>query len=287
MRNVIRVAVLGGAMMLFAVTPASAVTVVGQTFTPDGTCGQNTFLQFGSPGSQYTVPYDGVITSWSHQAAPDNQPNELRFKVGRFAGADAYTIVGESAPKAPTAGQLNTYPDVSIAVRAGDLIGFYPGAGGPRCVNVIASYSVVWDTGGVDVAAGTTATFTPPQPNIQLDVSATLELDADHDGFGDETEDVCPGEAGAQSGCDADPPETTITQGAPNRTDKTKVKFKFSSDEPGSTFECKIDKKPFKPCTPKTVKRLDEAKHKFKVRAIDAAGNVDPSAAKDKFKVVD
>ncbi len=54
------------------------------------------------------------------------------------------------------------------------------------------------------------------------------------------------------------------------------------------TFECKIDKKPFKPCTPpKTVKNLDEGKHKFKVRAIDAAGNVDPSAAKDKFKVVD
>ena len=29
-----------------------------------------------------------------------------------------------------------------------------------------------------------------------------------------------------------------------------------------------------------------KGKHKFKVRAIDAAGNTDPSPAKDKFKVV-
>lgn len=87
---------------------------------------------------------------------------------------------------------------------------------------------------------------------------------------------------------DTSPPETTITKGAPNKTDKTKVKFKFTSSEPDSAFECKLDKKPFKPCaSPRKVKRLDEGKHKFKVRAIDEAGNVDPSPAKDKFKVVE
>jgi hypothetical protein len=55
-----------------------------------------------------------------------------------------------------------------------------------------------------------------------------------------------------------------------------------------STFEGNLDKKKFKACdSPRKVKRLDEGKHKFKVRAIDAAGYVDPSPAKDKFKVVD
>ena len=94
--------------------------------------------------------------------------------------------------------------------------------------------------------------------------------------------------AGAEAACvtaspsttrspDTHPPQTKITKGAPNKTDKTKVKFKFTSSEPDSTFECKLDKKPFKPCTsPKKVKRLEDGKHKFKVRAIDAAGNVDP-----------
>jgi len=69
-------------------------------------------------------------------------------------------------------------------------------------------------------------------------------------------------------------------------TDKNKLKFKFVSDEAGSTFECKLDNKPFKSCTsPRTVKRLDEGKHRFRVRAVDAAGNLDPTPDKDKFKV--
>ncbi len=93
--------------------------------------------------------------------------------------------------------------------------------------------------------------------------------------------------APSSTGSDTDPPETEITKGAPNKLDKHKFKFKFTSSEPDSTFECKVDSKPFKPCTsPRKVKHLDEGKHKFKVVATDAAGNTDPSAAKDKFKVV-
>jgi streptogramin lyase len=86
---------------------------------------------------------------------------------------------------------------------------------------------------------------------------------------------------------DTDPPETTITKGAPNKTDRSKVKFKFESSEPGSTFECKKDRKRWKACaSPTKMKRLDEGRHKFKVRATDAAGNVG-TAAKDAFRVAD
>ena len=87
---------------------------------------------------------------------------------------------------------------------------------------------------------------------------------------------------------DTTPPKTRITKGAPRRTDETKVKIRFKSSEPNSTFECRLDKKAFKPCTsPRKVKKLDEGKHRIRVRATDAAGNVDPTPAKDKFKVVD
>ena len=87
---------------------------------------------------------------------------------------------------------------------------------------------------------------------------------------------------------DTDPPQTTITKGAPDTTDENKVKFKFRSDEAGSTFECKLDKRPFKPCaSPRIVKGLDEGGHKFLVRATDPSGNTDPTAAKDKFKVLE
>jgi hypothetical protein len=86
---------------------------------------------------------------------------------------------------------------------------------------------------------------------------------------------------------DTDPPETTITKRAPSNKSRTTITFKFRSDESRSTFQCKLDKKPWKPCSsPKKVKRLVPGKHNFKVRAKDAAGNVDPSPAVDKFKIV-
>ena len=67
---------------------------------------------------------------------------------------------------------------------------------------------------------------------------------------------------------------------------KDRAKFKFTSSEPG-TFECKRDKKPFKPCrSPKAIRNLDRGKHKFQVRAIDAVGNVDLTPDKDRWKVL-
>jgi hypothetical protein len=82
---------------------------------------------------------------------------------------------------------------------------------------------------------------------------------------------------------DTDPPETTITK---TRVKGDDAKVRFTADEPGSTFECRIDKKPFRSCTsPRTVKNLDDGRHRFRVVATDAAGNTDPSAAKAKIKV--
>jgi len=51
-----------------------------------------------------------------------------------------------------------------------------------------------------DPSPGDTKTFTPLDGQL-LDVSATLEPDADNDGFGDETQDKCIGTAGTANGC--------------------------------------------------------------------------------------
>ena len=83
------------------------------------------------------------------------------------------------------------------------------------------------------------------------------------------------------------PPQTKITKGARKRTEKTNLGFRFISSEPDSSFECRLDKGTFKPCTsPKKLRRIDAGKHRFRVRGIDAAGNVDPSAATDRFRVL-
>ena len=52
------------------------------------------------------------------------------------------------------------------------------------------------------------------------------------------------------------------------------------------SFQCKLDKKKYKPCTsPATFKNLKLGKHKLLVRAVDGAGNIDPSPAKRSWKV--
>jgi hypothetical protein len=90
-------------------------------------------------------------------------------------------------------------------------------------------------------------------------------------------------DVGAYEAADTASPQTNAPKA---KIKKRKVKFTFGSDEPGSTFECKLDKKPFKSCTsPQTYKKLKPGKHKFKVRATDAAGNVDSTPAVKKFKI--
>lgn len=89
---------------------------------------------------------------------------------------------------------------------------------------------------------------------------------------------------GKNSGAKA--PETTITKGPRGKIHSTTVKFKFSSNEKGAKFECKLDRKPFKACkSPKTYKKLKPGKHVFKVRAVKGK-NVDPTPAKRKFKIL-
>ena len=85
---------------------------------------------------------------------------------------------------------------------------------------------------------------------------------------------------------DKDPPETTIIKKPGKRIESNKTTVKFTSNEPGSTFQCSLDKKPFSPCTPpRRLKKLAPGKHKFQVRAVDPAGNADPSPVGVKFTV--
>jgi len=84
---------------------------------------------------------------------------------------------------------------------------------------------------------------------------------------------------------DTDPPETTITKGPKKKSKKKKAKFEFASDEPGSTFQCKLDKGGFEPCDPAETFKVKRKKHQLQVRAVDPAGNVDPTPAERSWKV--
>jgi hypothetical protein len=76
-------------------------------------------------------------------------------------------------------------------------------------------------------------------------------------------------------------PDTTIVTAPPVLTNSGAASFTYSSDEAGSTFECKLDGAAFASCPAagKSYSGLDEGSHTFAVRATDAVGNGDASPA--------
>ena len=84
---------------------------------------------------------------------------------------------------------------------------------------------------------------------------------------------------------DTTAPETTIDKAPKRKTKKRKARLEFSSNEPGSTFECKLDKKPFTSCRSPFRKKVKRRRHRFQVRSTDQAGNADPTPALHEWKV--
>jgi len=92
---------------------------------------------------------------------------------------------------------------------------------------------------------------------------------------------------------DQDAPETAITKGPKKRTEKPKAKVKFTADDPGATFECrlakskKVESKEFQPCTSPFKQKAKPGKNTVEVRATDQLGNVEDDPAQRKFKLID
>jgi hypothetical protein len=73
-------------------------------------------------------------------------------------------------------------------------------------------------------------------------------------------------------------PSTTITAGPSGTVLSRSASFGFSSNEPSAGFECSLDGSAFAGCpTPKQYSGLGDGAHTFRVRAMDAAGSVDPA----------
>lgn len=81
-------------------------------------------------------------------------------------------------------------------------------------------------------------------------------------------------------------PDTTIVSGPPGVTTNASPTFAFASPVAGAAFQCSLDEGVFAACaSPFTAPPLAAGDHTFAVRAIDAAGNADPTPATDAFQV--
>ena len=141
----------------------------------------------------------------------DNVPNHDAMTYAS-TGPDV-SVPGDSAP--------HSYP-VRLPIAAGDYIGFGP-TGASTGVTVYRGASSSSAQGGEriyrDSADGTqpgeAQLSTAQAVSMQGPLAGTIEPDADSDGFGDESQDQCPAQAGSNNGC---PPDSD-GDGVPDASD--------------------------------------------------------------------
>jgi Ca2+-binding RTX toxin-like protein len=88
---------------------------------------------------------------------------------------------------------------------------------------------------------------------------------------------------------DRTPPTTKITRRPPQlimiRRAPRQVGFRFTSSERGSSFRCRLDRRPFRPCSSPRLYRVGLGPHAFRVFAIDRSGNRDRTPALFRFRL--
>lgn len=99
----------------------------------------------------------------------------------------------------------------------------------------------------------------------------------------------CTSGGGSGSGSpsqEEDEPRTALRRKPPKRTADRTPTFRFTSNAQDARFECKLDRKRYRPCrSPFTTKRLGLGPHRFRVRAVDH-GLEDRTPASYRFAVV-
>ncbi|HYI35687.1 MAG TPA: hypothetical protein VEX39_03730 [Thermoleophilaceae bacterium] len=185
------------------------------------------------PGKVYTqqaaqipfiVPSAGVITAWATRAN-GNAGQQAALKTLRQTGSApggefSYSIQGSSALQALTPNAVNRFA-TRIAVQAGDKLGyFFPSGPSQACRYTDGSGSD--DTRGGPSSGQPGSSFNSVNDDFSstkfMNLEATIEVDADGDGFGDETQDRCLGSGGPSGGC----PAGTNPTGPGGGTDTTK-----------------------------------------------------------------
>ncbi|MCA1657422.1 MAG: hypothetical protein LC713_06915, partial [Actinobacteria bacterium] len=193
-----------------------------------------------APNLRATSP--GVVVKWRIRS--DSATGTARLRVVRPAGT-SYTGAGVSDPLALTGAVAEAA--TRLPVTAGDYIGIDNstsalifGATTGAEVTYFQGTSPAGDKLGLP--EGSTLAPTSTTANRQLAVQAVVEPDADGDGFGDETQDQCPGDPTAQAPPCATTTTTTTTSGTipdftpPNltvtsRSRKGRLTLTVTSDE--------------------------------------------------------
>jgi hypothetical protein len=209
--------------LLIAPPAASAAITIGEVPPTPGSvgadgCEQGTYAVTSTAvPPRYEIPGDGVITSWRTFSTILANVGPERLKVINPFSATRFKVVAvsEYVNAYSTVDNSNTPWPTRISVSAGDLIGLGVGPvtstqSMPHCLFSHSSAQWLSKVGVDDPPGDMVLTWgAPPATPYRVSVSAVLEPDLDHDGFGDETQDQCQTIAGPENGCPPPtPPET-------------------------------------------------------------------------------
>ncbi len=78
-------------------------------------------------------------------------------------------------------------------------------------------------------------------------------------------------------------PKTKITKHPHGKTKKRQAMVAFKASESGSSFECSLNRKPFRSCTSPVKVKSAKGSNVFAVRATDSVGNTETKPAKSKW----
>lgn len=249
--------------------------------------GANTF--FGQPvagvwrffGTSAAAPHAAAVAALMKQANPSLPPDQLRLALAATARP-----VGAFGPNAVGAGLIDAFaavrsvalpPTVSIVERP-PALGNNPRPSIGFVANRPASFRCFIDGGS-------------PQPCTSPFVPATRLAEGEH-GFVAEATDLA-GRVGQSElvsfEVDTRRPRTFFRRRPPKtirtRHRKAKAVFRFGSNERNATFICRVDGGLPRFCKRRFVRRFRVGPHVARVRARDAAGNVDRSPAVRRFRV--
>src|SRR6185312_11054602 len=187
----------------------------GDPGTINGPC---TMVQFivptapnGDPSSQ-GAPMSGVITKFRIKALGDGAPATATFRLANItvdpSGDSAIATSAGTGPTVPipqdTSGDA---PITEVGARLPVTAGMHLAVDGSPNLEAMHisdgnKWTYLFAPPLVDGAGGRGST----EVSEELLVAAVIEPDADHDGFGDETQDQCPTQATTQGPCDRTPP---------------------------------------------------------------------------------
>jgi len=199
-------------------TPTS--TTLGELATnTHASCEENhVYLQVSSVtgGPSYTVPEPGgIITSWSEAPLGGGAGTERLVIAAPASTTGQYTVLALSPEEDVSGGTFA----IHVPVQAGDILGLEPTTKGVYCTFPDGLPSgtsgdlievIPGDFGQGEVLAprdGKPGSEVEKRGEERLNLTATLQPDADHDGYGDSTEDSCPTDPSTHAAC----PVPTIT----------------------------------------------------------------------------